>query len=73
LLLKESDNLFSPLAMLHYHTYTSQQEVDLYLQLHQDSIQCVVGHDYLPFGTAQCPNLSDYADNVDTMVWLNNL
>jgi hypothetical protein len=73
LLLKESDNLFSPLAMLHYHTYTYQQEVDLYLQLHQDSIQCVVGHNYLAFGTAQCPSLSDYADNVDTMAWLNNL
>jgi hypothetical protein len=73
LLLKESDNLFSPLAMLHYHTYTSQKEVDLYLQLHQESIQCVVGHKYLPFGTAQCPGLSDYADNVDTMAWLNEL
>lgn len=73
LLLKESDNLFSPLSMLHYHTYTSQQEVDLYLQLHQNSIQCVVGHNYLAFGTAQCPSLSDYADNVDTMVWLNYL
>ena len=73
LLLKESDNLFSPLAMLHYHIYTSQQEIDLYLQLHQESIQCVVGHKYLPFGTAQCPSLSDYADNVDTMAWLNEL
>jgi hypothetical protein len=73
LLLKESDNLFSPLAMLYYHTYTSQQEVDLYLQLHQDSIQCVVGHNYLAFGTAQCPSLYDYADNVDTMAWLNLL
>ena len=73
LLLKESDNLFSPLAMLHYHIYTSQQEIDLYLQLHQESIQCVVGHKYLPFGTAQCPSLSDYADNVDTMAWLNVL
>lgn len=73
LLLKESDNLFSPLAMLFYHRYSTNQEIESYIQLHQDSIQCVVGHNYLPFGTAQCPSLSDYADNVDTMVWLNNL
>lgn len=73
LLLKESDNLFSPLAMLNYHFYKSQQEVASYIQKHQDSIQCMVGHMYLPFGTAQCPGLLDYADNVDTMIWLNKL
>lgn len=73
LLLKESDNLFSPLAMLFYHYYSTNKEIESYIQLHHDSIQCVVGHNYLPFGTAQCPSLSDYADNVDTMVWLNNL
>lgn len=73
LLLKKSDNLFSPLAMLYYHSYKSQEEIKAYLEMHKDSIQCVVGHDYLAFGTAQCPSLSDYADNVDTMVWLNNL
>lgn len=73
LLLKESTNLFSPLAMLHYHFYQSQEEIITYLEMHKDSIQCVVGHKYLPFGTAQCPSLSDYADNVDTMAWLNNL
>ncbi len=73
LLLKESDNLFSPLAMLYYHSYKSQEEITAYLEMHKDSIQCVVGPNYLPFGTAQCPSLSDYADNVDTMAWLNNL
>ncbi len=73
LLLKESDNLFSPLAMLYYHSYKSQEEITAYLEMHKDSIQCVVGHNYLLFGTAQCPSLSDYADNVDTMAWLNNL
>jgi len=73
LLLKESDNLFSPLAMLYYHSYSLQEEITAYLEMHKDSIQCVVGRNYLPFGTAQCPSLSDYADNVDTMAWLNKL
>lgn len=73
LLLKEHEKLFSPLAMLHYHFYTEKSEIESYIQLHNDSIQCVIGHDFLPFGTAQCPKLDDYADNIDTMEWLNGL
>jgi len=73
LLLKESTSLFSPLAMLHYHYYSTQEEITTYIDLHKDSLQCVVGHGYLPFGTAQYPSLSDYADNIDTMKWLNEL
>lgn len=73
LLLKESPDLFSPLAMLYYHYYSDVEEVKNYIQQHQGSIQCVVGHNCIPFGTAQCPSLTDYADNVDTMAWLNAL
>lgn len=73
LLLKESKDLFSPLSLIHYHFYVSNQEVSEYLQAHQDSIQCVVGHGFIPFGEAQCPHLDDYADNVDTMRWLEQL
>jgi hypothetical protein len=70
-LLKESEELFSPLAMLFYHRYTSFSEVEYYLNDHSEDIQAVVGHGFLPFGTAQCPGLEDFADGVDTMKWLN--
>lgn len=73
LLLKESDMLFSPLAMLHYHFYKDERDVPAYLELHKNDIQCIVGNNFIPFGKAQCPSLSDYADNVDTMKWLNQL
>lgn len=73
ILLKESKDLFSPLALLHYHFYESELEVSSYLEGHKDKIQCVVGSNYMPFGKAQCPSLNDYADNVDTMKWLNYL
>lgn len=69
-LLKESEDLFSPLSMVHYHFYQSEQEISTYLAQHENAIQCVVGHNYIPFGQAQCPHLDDYADNVDTMEWL---
>jgi hypothetical protein len=72
-LLRESDLLFSPLSMVHYQFYENQLEVDQYLVAHKDKIQVVVGENYTPFGSAQSPLLSDYADGVDTLDFLNGL
>jgi len=72
-LLRETDLLFSPLAMVHYHFYENEQEVSDYIEKHRDQIQVVVGEKYTPFGVAQCPKLNDYADGVDTMKWLSKL
>jgi hypothetical protein len=71
-LLKESTQLFSPLAVLHYWRYKDQNEVITYLKTHEQQIQCVVGHHYTDFGSAQCPQLTDYADGIDTMQFLGN-
>jgi hypothetical protein len=71
-LLKESKDLFSPLAMLFYHRYENEQEVENFIKTNQHQIQAVVGQQFIPFGQAQCPTLSDYADGVDTMRWLMN-
>lgn len=73
LLLRESEELHSPLAMVHYHIYKNQEELNQYLQLHEESIQVISGKDYIPFGLAQKPQLTDYADGIDTMEWLKNL
>jgi hypothetical protein len=72
-LLRESEDLFSPLAMVHYHFYDNQEDISSYLQINADKIQVVVGDSYVPFGAAQCPMLSDYADGIDTMLFLNQL
>ena len=71
-LLKESEDLFSPLAMLFYHRYEAVSEVENYLKDHAEDIQAIVGYGYLPFGSAQCPGLNDFADGVYTMSWLNS-
>ena len=73
MLLKESDQLFSPLAMLFYHRYNDVNEVETYLKSNEEHIQAIVGKKFIPFGKAQCPNLDDYADNVNTMSWLEGL
>jgi hypothetical protein len=72
LLLKENNELHSPLGMLHYQRYTAKNEVEDFILAHKEQIQCVVGHSYLPFGAAQCPQLIDYADGIDTMQFLGN-
>jgi hypothetical protein len=36
-------------------------------------IQCVVAKGAIPFGAAQIPSLSDFADGVDTMAFLTNI
>lgn len=72
LLLKETSELHAPIAMLYFHRYAHQAEVDQYLSMHRDTIQCVLGNGYLPFGSAQRPRINDFADNVNTLEWLSN-
>lgn len=73
LLLKEDHSLHSPLAVLHYVRYREEEEVKAFLQSNQAQIQIVLGHDYVPFGQSQSPDVSDYADGVDTFAFLTQL
>lgn len=68
----ENVSPFSPVSQLHYRFYQDPAELSASLQ-NNDDIQCIIGHDYLPFGKAQSPGLSDYADGVDTMAFLVEL
>lgn len=72
-LFRQSDELFSPLAMIHYHYYSTSSDIDKYLIEHKNHIQAIIGHDYIPFGEAQKPKLNDYADGIDVMKWLSSL
>ncbi|MBS1592605.1 MAG: acyl-CoA reductase, partial [Bacteroidetes bacterium] len=43
-------------------------------QLSQNNdIQCIVGKEFIPFGKAQEPTLTDYADGIDTIQFLLDL
>ncbi len=68
LLLIESPSLFSPIAQLHYQYYSDKDKLTANLPYQQ--IQCIAGHGYTPFGKAQQPELTDYADGIDTMTFL---
>lgn len=75
-LLKEDDKLFSPLGVLHFSRYENIEEVKDFLTENEQDIQCVVARPELSIensvaiGEAQCPSLNTYADNVDTMRFL---
>lgn len=75
-LLKEDDKLFSPLGVLHFSRYENITEVRNFLSENEKDIQCVVAKPELSIensveiGEAQCPSLNTYADNVDTMRFL---
>jgi hypothetical protein len=70
LLLRESNLLSSPVAVLHYKYYSSYDDLMQQLKNYDDKIQCITGKDHIPFGTTQEPALWDYADNIDTLDFL---
>jgi hypothetical protein len=72
IILQESGSIFSPISVLHYSHYSDIATLAGELESNND-LQCIVGHGFTPFGTAQQPGLSDYADGVDTMHFLTNL
>lgn len=65
ILLTENPSVFTAVSQLHYEFYNSDTLLES-LQQNQE-IQCIVGHHAMPFGSAQKPSLSAYADGIDTM------
>jgi Acyl-CoA reductase (LuxC) len=72
ILLVEGQSIFSPIAQLHYEFYKDLNEVREKLS-DEESVQCIVGKSETYFGEAQCPQICDYADGVDTMKFLMEL
>ncbi len=80
LLLKESTQLASPLAVLYYEEYTTLPNLENTVSLISDAVQCVISNHIFPlksagvaFGDSQQPKLWDYADRVNTMQFLKEL
>jgi hypothetical protein len=71
-LLIRNEGNFSPISQLHYSFYTDAQKLVKELQ-EDDSIQCIVQKGGIPFGQAQSPGLTDYADGIDTLQFLLTL
>ncbi|MBC7885516.1 MAG: acyl-CoA reductase [Saprospiraceae bacterium] len=79
LILKESTEIISRIGSLHYEFYTDLPSLVSRIESHQNELQCVVsamkipGIQTIPFGLTQSPDITDYADGVDTMQFLLGL
>jgi len=79
IILTENKAIASHIAGLYYETYTDREALNRELASRKEEIQCAVSHHPVSevptygFGQAQQPALSDYADGVDTMDFLQNL
>jgi hypothetical protein len=82
LLVVPAESPFAAISVLHYETYTDKKQLmDALAQ--NDNLQCITTHipvseqhtsaSIKPFGQNQIPGLSDYADGVDTMKFLESL
>jgi hypothetical protein len=77
-ILKEDEQLASPIGVLYYEFYKSITQLQLKLEAERENIQCIVSRENLidgavMLGEAQSPGITDYADGVDTMEFLLNL
>lgn len=71
---EEPDAIVSPIAVVFYSVYKDNASLTDALTKNKDKIQCIVGNDpHVPFGKAQYPRLTDYADDMDTMKFLTEL
>jgi hypothetical protein len=74
-LLKEDASISSPVGVIHFMNYKTDNEVRNFIEVNKHKIQCIVSKTNWPFNTyglgkAQQPELWDYADNMDTLAFL---
>jgi hypothetical protein len=78
LLLKQDETMTSPIGVLFYEFYDDIKFLNERLERDREQIQCIVSKseqikNAIPLGAAQCPQLNDYADGIDTMKFLLGL
>ena len=75
-ILRESQIPSSPVGVIHFQRYSEETQIQDWLEKNKDQIQCLVSRDFsgsVPFGKAQHPELTDYADNIDTIQFIGEV
>lgn len=79
LIIKESKDLHAPTAVLYYNTYDNETQLVENINEVQNELQCIVsnfrieGVKTIAFGQTQNPTIFDFADNVNTLDFLNKI
>lgn len=76
IMLKESEDLYSPIGVIFYKHYQEIFSLNNYISQNKNKIQCVVSNSEsirftkISFGKTQYPKLNEYADGIDTIEFL---
>jgi hypothetical protein len=77
LIIKEDTSFASPISSVFYEFYEDLSDLKNRLKAESDQIQCIVSKNLIEnsidFGQTQHPNIWDYADNVDTLKFLQEI
>lgn len=79
LMIKESTNLHAPTSVLFYESYTNQEQLVEKITPLLSNLQCIVsnfeikGMKTIALGNSQKPTIFDFADNVNTLDFLNRI
>ncbi len=79
LMIKESSDLHAPTSVLFYETYTNQEQVVEKIKPIQQNLQCIVSKfeikdlKTIALGSTQEPGIFDFADDVNTIDFLNKI
>ncbi len=79
LMIKESKDLHAPTSVLFYETYTNQDSLVEKINSLLPNLQCIVakfdvkGVETIALGCTQEPSVFDFADNVNTLDFLNTI
>ncbi|MDR0603419.1 MAG: hypothetical protein LBG80_03840 [Bacteroidales bacterium] len=73
LIFKEDPALASPIGIVHYQYYNDKDLILKEIASYGETLQCVVGktgENAIPFGKAQYPALNNYANGINTLLFL---
>lgn len=79
LMIKEDNGLHAPTSVLFYENYTNQKQLVDKIQEVRSNLQCIVsnfeinGLKTIAFGQTQKPSVFDFADDVNTLDFLNTI
>lgn len=68
-----NEGFSSPVSVVYYDTFSSRRQLADELDRHTEKIQCMVSENRIPFGHTQYPPPHEYADNKDTVEFINSL
>lgn len=75
-ILQSSDKLVSPISVIYTEVYDDYESLRKIIKSNEAKIQCIVGKTELckvKFGQAQFPTVWDYADQIDTLKFLDSI